>query len=330
MFNYKGYSAERLERLSNINLTCRGLNKRVYWSSENYGIGRAFRAYAGDYPSYLPLYIYSLHAASSEPKPALHELETTAEAMVVWTSASCDIFSKEMPIPCYQVTMPYVWYRREKGYEKLEEAKGTLIMPVHSTPQVDVVFDVDKHIDDMKALPDEFHPVCFCLAAADINKGLHHAFLRRDVPVYTVGHGEDVRFVDRLYCLMRNFKYTMSNHVGSAAYYSVEMGIPFSLYGDRADLINHSSPNRPQGKIDFTQYPHIMEKQLIFQGLNMSISKEQAEFVNKSMGIGEGLSREEFSELLWSVYKKRGNRFFDAASAIRRKVKYFFKTTTPF
>ncbi|MDL2259831.1 hypothetical protein LJB99_03000 [Deltaproteobacteria bacterium OttesenSCG-928-K17] len=329
MFDYSGYSAERIEKLSNLNLAYRGLNKRVYWSSENYSIGPALRSYAGEFPSHLPLYIYSHHGVSPDPRPRPHELKTTAEAMVVWNSDSLEHFRREMSIPCYQVTMPYVWYRREKGLNQVEGAKGTLVMPIHSTPQVDVVFDVGKYIDEMMALPSEYHPICFCLGAADIAKGLHRAFISRGVPVYTAGHGEDVRFIDRLYGLIRNFKYTMSNFAGSSAYYSVEMGIPFSLYGDLPELVNHTNPNREKGKVDLVGDPYVLEAQRIFKGLNTVISREQDEYTKKVLGIGEGLSREEFNDLLWRAYKKRGNRILDTISAARRKIKYWFRGVCP-
>ena len=46
----------------------------------------------------------------------------------------------------------------------------------------------------------------------------------------------------------------MSNTMGSYAYYSCEMGVPFSLYGNRPKNINISNPYYPKGdrrKISF-------------------------------------------------------------------------------
>ena len=65
----------------------------------------------------------------------------------------------------------------------------------------------------------------------DVLQGHHAIFEQAGFEVVTNGYIGDFDFVEIFYDTIRRFRYTTSNHTGSYAYYSLEMGIPFFLYG---------------------------------------------------------------------------------------------------
>ncbi len=155
----------------------------------------------------------------------------------------------------------------------------------------------------------------------DVHKGLHLEFMKRGVPVYTAGHTSDVFFADRLYSYMRQFKYIVSNDIGSYTYYSVEMGIPFSFFGD-AEKINLRDPNLPIGHFDLSSRPGYKEEVDVFSGIHTRITPRQKELVEHVMGIGKGLSGDELRQILLDAHQKRNTPAKTALRIYKRRAKY--------
>ena len=319
MFDYKGYSEEKLLELCDDAKANRGKADWLYWTPEVYSFGRHYRKYAF-YPSSLPLHIYSEHGVGN-PKIYPHELENNAEAFFVFCEEKCKEYRKISKKPCYITTPPMILYRRRHKIKQSKDAKGTIAFPSHSTPEVDSNFDIKKYIDDLKSLPQDMQPVCVCLHMHDINKGQHKIFLENNIPVYTAGNAFDVRYGRRFYNILKNFKYSCSNLVGSYTYYSVEMGIPFSLFGQDCEYINKADKNLPVGKYDFKSDDIYKKTQEIFKGINKEISKEQIEFIEKFTSPKGAVSRLKMSLILWGAYFKNGNIIKDIVRNIKNKNK---------
>ena len=165
-------------------------------------------------------------------------------------------------------------------------------------------------------------PVCVCLHMHDINKGQHKIFLENNIPVYTAGNAFDVRYGRRFYDILKNFKYSCSNLVGSYTYYSVEMGIPFSLFGQDCEYINKADKNLPVGKYDIKSNDIYKKTQKIFKGINKEISKEQIEFIEKFTSPKGAVSRLKMSLILWGAYFKNGNLLKDSFRVLKKKLKH--------
>ncbi len=308
MFDYKGYTEETLQILCDEKYVDKGLSKWRFWPIEAYSMGRCLREYTG-YPEWMTLYAYSSHGVTYGSTGYPHEMNKKARAMFVFNEEHQEIYRKRSSKPCYVITMPFVWYRRHKGYNQMADARGSLAFPAHSDAQSRAEFNIDEYIDSFAALPGDFHPVCVSLHMNDIHRGYHRKFLERGIPVYTAGHYEDIRFVDRFYRLLCRFKYTTSNCMGSYAYYSTEMGIPFSLVGKNDVVwVNESDPGLGQGEV-FSSFcsdyygndmgTYYRKEMAVFSGLNTVISERQKDFVRHVMGIDRGLSREELRDVLW-------------------------------
>lgn len=304
-FDYKGYSEEKLFKLCNKRIK-RGIAKWIYWPSEVYSFGKHFRNY-GFYPSILPLYIYSDHGVAVDTKVYPHELENDAQAMLVYNEEKLVNYKKKSNKPCYKSIAPFAWYRKNKKIKVLKNAKGTLAFPSHSTPDIECEFDIKKYVEELMALPEEMQPVCVCLHMHDINKGQGKLFLEHGIPVYTAGSAFDVRFAQRYYDILKHFKYSTSNLIGSYTYYCVEMGIPFSLYGVGSKYTNNSDENIEKGDYNFEESDDYISANKIFEGINKTISPAQKEHVEFFLGGKDYISRLKMTKILYGAFL---NRFF--------------------
>ncbi|MEG6548839.1 FkbM family methyltransferase [Desulfocurvibacter africanus] len=306
IFDYTGFDEDLLLSLCGDSHVKRGFAPWKYWTAEIYSFGRHYRNY-GYYPSFLPIYCYSAHGVDyNTKKPYPHEIDNYAYAMLHVSPVAVELYKEYLDKPCYCVHSPFVWCRKSNKIGKADDARGTLAFPAHSTPVIDVEMDYGGYADLLLSLPEEFFPVAVCLHMHDINKGLHKIFQRKCIPVYTAGNAEDMRFAQRWYDIARNYAYTTSNVVGSYTFYSVEMGIPFFIMGNYPKLINFGDRNIPEGEYTYADKDYMAAHELFSERVD-SVTPEQRAFVEKHLGIHDGLSRKEFSKLLYTAYLHKGN-----------------------
>lgn len=144
----------------------------------------------------------------------------------------CMLLKKIYGIEAICIGNPFMELRRKKSIEKDENAKGTILFPVHSTDLIKVKLNWIKYIEKVKSLPDEYQPISVCLYFKEILNGVDEIFLKEGISVYCAGHYYDPEFFMKFYNILKKFKYSSSNSFGSYALYSIEMGIPFFLFSD--------------------------------------------------------------------------------------------------
>jgi len=321
-FDYKGLSSQKLIELCDDKNAFKGFAEWRYWTAEVYSFGKHIRECAL-YPSILPLHIFTDHGVGHYSDGiAKQELENDAYCQFYHSTESVELFKKNSKKPCYTLLSPFVMCRRKNKIEQLKNAKGTLAFPAHSTPEIDDSSNIEKYIQQLKELPEEFQPVCVCLHMHDLHKEQHKIFIENDIPVYTAGNAFDYRFAERFYDILKHFKYTTSNMVGSYLFYSVEMGIPFSIYGNGPELYNNSDPNLDNGVYNVDENQEYSKIFKMFKGLNKEVTQEQKKIVEENLGIVDGLSRFEMAKTLYTAYLKHGNIAKDLLFAINAYRKF--------
>jgi ferritin-like metal-binding protein YciE len=183
------------------------------------------------------------------------------------------------------------------------------------------------YAEALKVLPDHLQPVTVCVHFHDIRKKRHQAFLKHGFNVVTAGDPLDACYPDRFYDLLRSHAYSTGNGVATATFYSVDLGIPFFLFGPEAHLVNASDPNYAQGPIEKSPFTAHAESLFRYEDLDeIEISEQQRRFCREVLGLEGGLDWPSVNRLLRSAFVRwamslRPAKF--AAREIRRK--YFGK-----
>lgn len=298
--NLSGMSEEKLSEL------CNSKNRHIFpkfvpfWTAEAYGFGKYIRRY-GYYPKFLPLAIYNEHGVGSfTGKPFKHELKSYAPVMFYHSPESVKIWKKFSNKPCYVLYSPFVFYRRSNKIVQDEDAAGTIVFPDHTIPSMDEISDTQAYIDQLNNLPKKFQPVSVCLHFQDIRIGRHKIYLKNNIPVYTAGNDFNF-FIERFYDILKKFKYASSNQVSSSLFYSVEMGTPFFIYGNKSENINKSDPNYAEGKLtDYEdgEFYQLLDK--MFSGFECEITDEKKRLVESNLGIRDAIKRKKMAYVLYS------------------------------
>lgn len=285
-----------------------GIAPWIFWPPEQYSHGNHIRDFA-KFPSWLPLCVYSDHSGGivGTEIPAKHEMESDAPAFLTYSPGKAKVFKQMTGRDSAVILSPTVYYRRKNNIVQDETHCGTIAFPAHSTPGYHIIANFDDYARSLKMLPEKYHPITVCIHMCDIETGLHRLFQGHGFEVVTAGHISDYAFAERFYSLLRRHSYATSNIVGSYASLSIEMGIPFFIYGDADGWNNVTDENHPVGMIDLyhekPNYKHLHES-LKYVTFNGGIDSDIREFIECRLGIHDGIDPDELRNLLWKSFFK--------------------------
>jgi FkbM family methyltransferase len=256
----------------------------------------------GYYPKSWPLFSYMDHGLTLFDKIPDHELTTDAPVIFKFSPRLVEIFKTKSNKPVFCVLNPYVHYRKKHNITQSPDATGTLFFPAHSTEAIDDKTNWLQFIQQFQQIPATFHPINICLHPTDVNKGLDQIFIQNGYKVYSAGSAYDTNFTANLYKILTRHKYTMSNIPGSYSFYSVDLGIPFSLFGEQPKYFNNGDKNIEPGEYNsFLAQPPYQKALKLFNGFSTDITDEQKTFVSFELGKSSSISRLKTSVLLYKA-----------------------------
>ncbi len=205
--------------------------------SDLYGMSGIFRQ-VFRIPTYIPIsYICLLeHGVNFQFEHFYNRLiDSENELIFLDNSHRVKNFGLQTGKRAYPIGPLFPQYRRLRGIEPDKGRVGTLAFPAHSSSEFNFSSGYRKYAEALRQLPELYRPITVCLYYYDVLQGHHTIFEEAGFEVVTNGYIGDFDFVETFYDTMRRFRYATSNHTGSYAYYSLEMGIPFFLYGEGID-----------------------------------------------------------------------------------------------
>lgn len=209
----------------------------------------------------------------------------------------------------YNLTSPFVWYRKHKGIKQIPNANGTIVFPTHSTHFISVEQDWIDYIKKLKELPAKYQPVSACLYFMDVQKDLHKIFEENGIETFCAGTWLDDKFVDNFYDIIKNFRYASSPSPGSHLFYCVELGLKFFIYGNEPEYLNFLDENSPVGKYNLKNNIQIekVKNKYFIENIDREYDKN---LIEEELGLtNNAISRFRFSLIVYLalinlVYRK--------------------------
>lgn len=283
--------------------TLERLLKKIYGIEIfDYGLNILIKDYA-KFPTYLPDPFYMEHGWTALTEPLASDLNTNKKMMLVFSKRRELAWKSKSKIPVFIMGSPFVHYRRMHKIESNPEAKGTIAFPAHSGTYVKPVYDVEKYCNQLNALGDDFKPISISLLSDDIIKGVDKKYIEYGFNIVSSGNRLDINFAKKFYGIIRNYKYATSNDVGSAAFYCIEMGIPFFVLGDIAiDDNDGRDMNIPKRNSILDHENGRIAFEMFNTGPIKYISDKQTKYVCSELGIEECLSPKELNRIFWKYF----------------------------
>jgi hypothetical protein len=267
-----------------------------------YSLGHWLKDY-GYYPKEMPLFTYMDHGMTLFDTIPPHEVKNDAPLIFKFAPRLVETYKKNYKKPVYNLINPAIHFRQSRNIQKIDNANGSIFFVGHSTPLIDDLTDWDIFVEDINKLPENFHPIDICLHPSDIEKGLGKIFEKKGFKVFCADKADSSNFIENFYDIICKYKYALSNLIGSYTFYTVEMGIPFSLYGEEPKYLNEGDTNVEMGIYDSYKSQETYQKaKALFQGLNTSITLEQDDFVNFELGKYTTIGRKKAAYLLYKAF----------------------------
>ncbi len=230
--------------------------------------------------------------------------------------------------------LPYC--RKISNITKANNAKGTIAFPSHSTHYIDLVLDWEVYAKQLLTLPEYLQPITVCFYWKDLLSDSYKIFLDQGIKVVTAGHMVDPNFAINFYQLLSSTNYTTSNMIGSYTFYSIEMEIPFFLYGLEPQFNNwKNDPNSPPGiysiqeqcNSNFERYQEIMEQDKLFQFQEnepIIIRDEAYKLCLEKLGYNDEINKNELRQVIYKYWWDRKRKeISDSYWLIRDKLAKF-------
>lgn len=271
---------------------------KIYWTSELYSFGKYYRKY-GYYPSFLPLLVYSDHSGPDlDIFPEDHDLTNDAEIYLTFSEEKKKIIEKLTNKNAFTIISPQIFYRRSKKIKQNTEAKGTVFFPMHSLPGKKIDYSIEDYCNKILNLDDKFKPFKICLHHHDINRGIEKIYKKYNFEIITAGNTSSDVFIENLYDILSNTKYTSSNEIGTVSFLSLELGVRFFVYPN--ENIKHSiDKNKKNTKSELYK---ILKKNLAIENIENPISNDIKFLVENSLGVFNSISRSKLSYILWKQF----------------------------
>lgn len=247
-------------------------------TSENYGHDKILREYTR-YPSFLPLNAHIQHGWYGTDIPDFQKIDRIP-FMLAWSGRIADEWKLKSNKPVFVLGSPFVIYRHMRNINQKPDAKGTVVFPDHSTPSTNEVHDVENYCRELEKLPSRMKPISICLHFRDVDR-YGKQFQDHGFSVFTAGDSRQSGngFVQNFYDILSSHKYSCSNVIGSFTFYSVEMGIPFFIYGPESKSIKKHDNKTIVEKGAFRQ-----KTRELFLVMHDEPTPEQKAFVNFEVG----------------------------------------------
>lgn len=273
-------------------------DKKTYSSKE------IIKEYCG-YPTYFSLPQIQ-HGWYPQIEAWKRDLDGATNLFLAWNKRMRNAWVKQSKVPVVITGAPFIHYRRINKINRSSNDRGTIAFPVHSSPNLKAVYNINDYCKKLVELPEEFKPITVCLGHHDMDT-IRYKYEKYGFKIVSAGDPYDKNFVIKFYNLLKVNRYSTSNRIGSYTLYSVEMGIPFFFYGDE---INFHHVYRKNEKFKFippkniTSFANklfkISDKDI--QNANIGINKAQIDFVISESGIYECLSPHELKHVLLKTY----------------------------
>lgn len=257
---------------------------------KEYGANKIIRDYSR-FPNFLTLPCHCEHGWTALDVPLKTDLMANKLITLVFSQRRKIAWRKNKKIIVI-FGAPLVRYRKIHNIKIKKNACGTIAFPSHSTEHVESIYNEKLFCEILRNLPLKYHPVTVCLHWHDIVRGKGSIFENEGFDVVTAGDMYSPEFPEKFYDILSSYKFSTSNVIGSYAFYSVDVGIPFFLSGPLSTMVNNGCDINVPDEYSLLDFPDSKRALEIFCDYPVeTITSKQKEYVASEIGSSGCISR---------------------------------------
>jgi len=170
-----------------------------------------------------------------------------------------EVFLRENGIKAKAAGMPFLYVDDVETMEITRYKRSLLVMPPHSLPTTNHLWDEDTYAQKINELKSDFDLIVVCLYYSCIEKNLWiEAFEKYDIPWVAGANSLDKNALIRMNRLFKSFEYMTTNSIGSHIVYAAYCGCKVSIYGSYAE---YSEKDYKDDTL-YKKYPYLLKHNL--------------------------------------------------------------------
>lgn len=160
------------------------------------------------------------------------ELQSGLPGIYCYQDFREDIYLKQKVFTLIKGASPWLYLLKLKNFKGIhkDNAFSLIVFPPHSGATIEsYVDDEDKFITHIEKMKNNYKDIGICIYWRDILKNRHIKYIEAGFKVFTAGNMYDPYFSDRLFEILKNYKYLYTPTIGSHIFYAASMGIDIIL-----------------------------------------------------------------------------------------------------
>jgi len=172
-----------------------------------------------------------------------------------WSRRIAADFRENFPAEAVRVIgSPFLYLVKNKGIVpySLAGGSGTLVLPSHSSEQLQASYDQRAFVSALQDLPLEYHPITVCIYYTDLAYGHDKPFRDAGFEIVTSGKSRtDANFLSNFIELACGNRFLLSNQMTSGLLFGAYLGLIPMVFGPEYRMWN--TGNRSWSGLDINQ-----------------------------------------------------------------------------
>lgn len=207
-----------------------------------YGINKIIMDHAG-LPRLLPLPVAVQHGWLRQPTG--FESQLAPPEVWLWSERTAIAHRAMFPyVPVRIVGAPFAYFLAQVRNTLPDRVPvGSIAIPMHSSHFVKARFSAEEFADELRSLPEEFHPVTVMLYYLDMTPDNVAAYERRGFSVVTNGSLFSPLFLHKFVANVHGKRFCIFNDFGSGVLYCAHMGLTPVQQGGTTQFYDVGDPH---------------------------------------------------------------------------------------
>lgn len=196
----------------------------MYPGCNFYGIKQIFLEYAG-LPTWLPFPVAVQHGWYY--RATTFESSSNPPEIWVWSDRIANDMEQFYPREKIRVVGSFFYYflENKKHYFDQVKAKGSILLPTHSSHFVKTLYSIDEFAKNVSLLSSAKKPITTMLYYLDMNDASVSEYKKYDFDVVTNGSLYSIKFIENFYNNIKDKEWCIYSAITSGVFYSKICGL---------------------------------------------------------------------------------------------------------
>jgi hypothetical protein len=191
---------------------------------------------------------------------------------------------------------PFLFYKEDYEIKK-KKKKNLLFFFSHSTPKINQILNLDRLAEQLNSLPQALKPIDVCMHYYDLKK-YKYFFENNGFKVLSAGNVINNDYAKNFYEILSDYSHACSNTLGTYVLYSINLNIPFFLFGNEPTMDNYGNDKNSPRHYKLTDFKNAKIISRLFSKINHKVTEDQKKMADFELGLYHRIGPKQLREVI--------------------------------